>query len=157
MKTKISILAIAALAAALFVGCDDYGLSPKGIPKVTGTIHFVGTMPPSAQMCFFVMAYDRPPNDELDISYLGNYYHFPDSLIQTYSDTSVDFSMSGSVGTFNWNFLAILGENIYNLSINNVVAEYTLPGDTLPAQVVLDWGDSIHFDITVQLDSVVIP
>ena len=143
------------MMALLLSGCD-YGLSPLNTPVITGQVHFIGSMPENAQYCFVVVAIDRPPNDELDISYLGNYYEIPDSVLHSIADTTIDFRIEVGRGTYNWLFVAVIG-NPDSVGIWNVVGEYRAEGDTIPTPITVDWDDSIWVEITADLRDVHIP
>jgi len=133
----------------------DYGISPD-MPVVSGQVQFIGAMPENVQYCFVVLAKDRPPNDELDITYLVEYYEIPDSILHSLEDTVVDFRMEVQSGTYNWLFVAAIG-NEDSISIQNVVGEYKADGDTIPTPISLDWNDSIWVHITANLEDVYIP
>ncbi len=149
-------ISAALVLLAVFAGCNDYGLSPLNTPVITGQVHFIGSMPDNAQYGFVVVALDRPPNDELDITYLGNYYQIPDSILHQIADTTIDFRIEVGTGTYNWIFVAVIG-NPDSVGIWNVVGEYRAPGDTVPTPITVDWGDSIWIEMTADLRDVRIP
>ena len=155
-KGITALLAIIVLGAAIFLAGCDHGLSPLNTPVITGQVHFIGSMPENVQYCFVVVALDRPPNDELDITYLGNYYEIPDSILHTISDTTIDFRIEVGRGTYNWVFVAAIG-NPDSVGIWNVVGEYRAEGDTLPTPITVDWNDSVWIEITADLRDVHIP
>ncbi len=68
----------------------------------------------------------------------------------------VDFRMEVQSGTYNWLFVAAIG-NEDSISIQNVVGEYKADGDTIPTPISLDWNDSIWVHITANLEDVYIP
>ncbi|MCD6595619.1 hypothetical protein J7L68_08095 [bacterium] len=163
---KFYYLKILVILAGIFIllsGCD-YGISPLNAPVLAGEVHFIGRMPQNVELCFVVIAIDRPPNDELDITYLGNYYGLPDSTLYSLKDTTIcendtntiDFKISVGKGTYNWLFVAAIG-NTDSVGIWNVVGEYKIDGDTIPTPITLGWDDSIYVEITANLNGVHIP
>lgn len=139
------------------VSCDDYGLSPPGSGSLgpgllTGNVYFIGEMPENVQYCWVVVAYDRPPGDELDYNYLAKYYEIPLPLP---SDT-VPFSMELAPNTYNWVFVAAIG-NIDSIGIWNVVGQYFVQGDTIPKPITIDYNDSLWIEITADLTDAYIP
>jgi len=161
--SKFKIL-FAIIIISIFISGCDYGISPLDTPIISGEVHFIGPMPQNVELCFVVVAIDRPPNDELDITYLGNYYSVPDSTLFSLEDTTIsptdtntiNFKISVSKGTYNWLFVAAIG-NQDSIGIWNVVGEYKADGDTVPTPVTLDWNDSIYVEITADLNEAHIP
>jgi len=152
----IQIVLASLLAVILLIGCDDHGLSPLETPVITGQVHFAGSMPEHIQYCFVVVALDRPPGDALDLSYLGNYYEVPDSVLPTIADTTIEFQVYIGRGTYNWVFVAAIG-NEDSVSISNVIGEYIAEGDTIPTSVTIEWDDSLWIEIDADLTTAQIP
>ncbi len=141
----------ALLALGLFVCGCDHGLMPP--PVLTGEVQFIGQMPENVVYCYVVVAIDRPPGDALDPTYLANYAEIPLPLPP---DTTVNFRIPLSPGTYNWVFVAAIG-NVDSLGMWNVVGQYTEEGDTIPKPITLDWNDSLWIRIVADLRGVHIP
>ncbi len=150
---------VAAALLILFVafGCDNLGLAPptqgSGPGILTGMVRFIGEMPAHVQYCYVVVAIDRPPNDTLDIRYLANYYDIPLPLP---ADT-IRFRIEVGEGIYKWIFVAAIG-NTDSISMNNVIGQYTMPGDTIRRSVTISSGQTIWLDtLVVDLRDIHIP
>ncbi|MCD6418681.1 hypothetical protein J7M00_07855 [bacterium] len=159
-KIYLTIVYFSVIIFISFFGCDDYGLAPpgEGNPEnspaiLAGRIYFIGEMPENVQFCWVVVAYDRPPGDALDFSYLAAYQEVN---LPLESDT-FDFRIELDPDTvYNWVFVTAVG-NVDSVGPWNIIGQYNVPGDTIPQSIDPDYGDSIWIEIIADLDSVHIP
>ena len=177
------IISIAFVSALLILACDDYGLMPPSV--LTGEVHFIGAMPSNVTLCYVVVAIDFPPLDtivatcdttvggnqyhegdtiytyKLDISYLANYYQimdslWPDTTVAATETTDVPFRIELGPGTYNWTFVAAIG-NEDSIDLRNVIGQYNIPGDTIAQPITIASNDSQWISVTADLNDATIP
>lgn len=149
MIRKIIIYFVVIVAMGLviaLVGCDT-GLKIPG--SIRGKVTFSGEWPESLQYCYLVVAKDRPPNDELDITYLADYVAIP------IGSDSFRYEIYLNELKYHWIIVACIADPA-SLTIDNVVGEYRDPANPDSAGSV-DIKDGIvinNINVFVNFDSI---